>query len=107
MPNLAEMSNGKSGRDLNNLIARAEQKAVQRDVVKGDPEHFMLTVDDFTHGPEPLKKVPLYPIDEVLLLRGLAKCMSMWRLMGHFPALSLFSLYTEFVQYVCKSVSDS
>jgi SpoVK/Ycf46/Vps4 family AAA+-type ATPase len=44
---LAEMSNGKSGRDLKNWIARAEQKAVQRAVLMGGPEHFMLTVDDF------------------------------------------------------------
>jgi len=44
---LAGMSNGKSGRDLKNWIARAQQKAVQRAVVQGGPEHFMLTVDDF------------------------------------------------------------
>ena len=44
---LAEMSNGKSGRDLKNWIARAEQKAVQRAVVKGGPKHFMLTLGDF------------------------------------------------------------
>ncbi|MHB1865723.1 MAG: AAA family ATPase, partial [Candidatus Saccharimonadales bacterium] len=44
---LAEMSDGKSGRDLKNWIARAEQKAVQRAVVKGGPEHFMLALDDF------------------------------------------------------------
>ncbi len=43
--NLAEMPDGKSGRDLKNWIARAEQKAVQRAVVKGSPKHFMLTLD--------------------------------------------------------------
>ncbi|MHB1675879.1 MAG: hypothetical protein ACYCSP_16760 [Acidobacteriaceae bacterium] len=44
---LAEMSGGKSGPDLKNWIARAEQKAVQRAVVKGGPKHFMLILDDF------------------------------------------------------------
>ena len=44
---LAGMSDGKSGRDLKNWIARAEQKAVQRAVVKGGPKHFILALDDF------------------------------------------------------------
>lgn len=44
---LAETSEGKSGRDLKNWIARAEQRAVQRAVLKGGPKHFLLALDDF------------------------------------------------------------
>jgi len=39
------------------------------------PQLCMLSADGgrLPRGPEPLRKVPLYPIDEVLLLRELAK----------------------------------
>lgn len=44
---LAGVSEGTSGRDLKNWIARSEQKAVQRAVAKGGPAHFILTFEDF------------------------------------------------------------
>ena len=47
---LAGMSDGKSGRDLKGWIARAEQKAVQRAIAHGDPQHFALTLE-YLDGP--------------------------------------------------------
>jgi SpoVK/Ycf46/Vps4 family AAA+-type ATPase len=44
---LAEQSHGMSGRDIQNWIARAEQKAVQRAILQGGPQHFMLRLGDF------------------------------------------------------------
>ncbi len=45
---LAEVSTGMSGRDIKNWIARAEQKAVERAIAQGGPEHFLLEFEDFT-----------------------------------------------------------
>ena len=44
---LAQQTEGMSGRDLHNWVARAEHKAVQRAIVRGGPLHFTLTLDDF------------------------------------------------------------
>lgn len=44
---LSYASEGMSGRDLVNWLARAEQKAVMRAVAKGGPEHFSLALNDF------------------------------------------------------------
>ncbi len=43
---LAEQSHGMSGRDIQNWIARAEQKAVQRAIAQGGPQHFILNIKD-------------------------------------------------------------
>ncbi len=48
---LAEQSHGMSGRDIQNWIARAEQKAVQRAITQGGPQHFILTFDDLDRLP--------------------------------------------------------
>lgn len=49
---LAGKSEGFSGRDLKNWIARAEQKAVCRAIHAGGPKHFMLTINDFLTDPD-------------------------------------------------------
>lgn len=43
---LAEKSHGMSGRDINHWIVRAEQKAVQRAILQGGPQHFTVTLQD-------------------------------------------------------------
>ena len=48
---LAEKSHGMSGRDIQNWIARAEQKAVQRAIAQGGPQHFILTFEDLYRLP--------------------------------------------------------
>ena len=48
---LADKSHGMSGRDIQNWIARAEQKAVQRAIAQGGPQHFILTFDDLDRLP--------------------------------------------------------
>ena len=48
---LAEKSHGMSGRDLQNWIARAEQKAVQRAILQGGPQHFILNIQDLDRPP--------------------------------------------------------
>ena len=48
---LAEKSQGMSGRDIQNWIARAEQKAVQRAIAQGGPQHFILTLQDLDRPP--------------------------------------------------------
>ena len=48
---LAEKSHGMSGRDIQNWIARAEQKAVQRAILQGGPQHFVLTLQDLDRPP--------------------------------------------------------
>jgi SpoVK/Ycf46/Vps4 family AAA+-type ATPase len=56
---LAEMSNGKSGRDLKNWIARAEQKAVQRAVVKGGAKYDALNSEETSRNfPWPARGQP-------------------------------------------------
>ena len=47
----AEQSHGMSGRHIQNWIARAEQKAVQRAITQGGPQHFILTLQDLDGPP--------------------------------------------------------
>jgi len=48
---LTEKAQGVSGRDIKNWIARAEQKAVQRAILQGGPQHFILTLKDLDRPP--------------------------------------------------------
>ena len=48
---LGEKSQGASGRDIKNWIARAEQKAVQRAILQDGPQHFILTFEDLDGPP--------------------------------------------------------
>jgi hypothetical protein len=46
---LADLSDGRgwSGRDLNNWVRSAEQKALIRALEAGGPEHYLIGLDDF------------------------------------------------------------
>jgi SpoVK/Ycf46/Vps4 family AAA+-type ATPase len=50
---LADLSEGKglSGRDLRNWIGAAEQSALLRALEDGGPEHYAITLDDFSSAP--------------------------------------------------------